>query len=119
MKRSALILATSLAYGCGLHRRPAAPEPVRGPARDSLFQLDQTRGDSVAARGPVDGMLTLLSPDVVYLRAGIPAIYGRAAARALFTAGAGVPASAPTWQAIGGDVSYDLRDAYTFGIAAS
>src|SRR4051812_31511414 len=111
--------AALLAFGCSLHRRSAAPEPARGPARDSLFQLDQTRGDSVAARGPVDGMLALMGNDIVYLRAGVPTVYGRAAARALFAAGAAAPIGIQTWQPVGGGVSYDLRDAYTFGVAAA
>src|SRR5215217_1053522 len=119
MTTRSLLPAALLLFGCSLHRRPAVPEPARGPARDSLFQLDQTRGDSIALRGPVDGMLTLLRADVVYLRAGIPAIYGQSAARALFAAGASGSAGVQTWQAIGGGVSYDLRDAYTYGIAAS
>jgi ketosteroid isomerase-like protein len=123
MTRSALIPAAVLLCGCGLHRRPPAPEPARGPARDSLFLLDQTRADSVTRRGPVDGMLALLSPDVVYLRAGVPAVYGREAARAIFAAAAerGEPSSslsAVAWEPLGGSVSYDLQSAHTYGIAA-
>jgi ketosteroid isomerase-like protein len=113
-----LLPAALLLLGCRLHNRPVAPEPARGPARDSLFQLDQSRRDTVAARGPVDGMLALLDPDVVFLRAGVPATYGREAARALFTAGSRPSSGAPVWQPLGGGVSYDLRSAYTFGIAA-
>jgi len=118
-----LLPAALLLIGCGLHRRPAAPEPARGPARDSLLQLDATRGDSIAAHGGVDGALALLAPDVAYLRAGIPAVYGRDAARALFAAGpAARPGTAagalPTWQPLGGGVSSDLRSGFTFGVSA-
>ena len=118
MTTRSLLPAALLLLGCRLHNRPVAPEPARGPARDSLFQLDQSRGDTVAARGPVDGMLALFDPDVVFLRAGVPATYGREAARALFAAESRPSRSAPVWQPLGGGVSYDLRSAYTFGIAA-
>lgn len=113
-----LLPAALLLIGCRLHRSPVAPEPARGPARDSLFQLDQSRGDTIVARGPVDGTLALLDRDVVFLRAGVPATYGRDAARALFTATNQPSSHAFAWQPLGGGVSYDLRSAYTFGIAA-
>jgi ketosteroid isomerase-like protein len=100
-----------------------APEPARGPARDSLFQLDATRGDSVAARGAIEGVVALLAPDVIYLRAGAPPVYGRESARALLIAASGLlPATslpvAPAWQPLGGGVSNDLRSGYTFGVSA-
>jgi hypothetical protein len=115
-----LVPAAVLLFGCRLHRGPVAPEPARGPARDSLFQLDQSRSDTVAARGPVAGMLALLDPDVAFLRAGVPVTYGREAARALLVAGlsARPNSGAFSWQPLGGGVSYDLRSAYTFGVAA-
>ena len=118
MTTRSLLPAALLLLGCRLHNRPVTPEPARGPARDSLFQLDQSRGDTVAARGPVDGMLALFDPDVVFLRAGVPATYGREAARALFAAESRPSRSALVWQPLGGGVSYDLRSAYSFGIAA-
>jgi ketosteroid isomerase-like protein len=112
-----LLPAALLLCGCSLRHKPVAPEPARGPARDSLFVLDQTRGDSVAARGAIDGSLALFSPNIVYLRSGVPVVYGRDAARTLFAAG---PVAGPqTWQPLGGGVSYDLRHAYTFGVAAN
>ena len=118
MRTRTLIPAATLLFGCSLRHHPVAPEPARGPAHDSLFHLDLTRGDSVAARGHVDGLLALLSPDVVYLRAGVQATFGRDAARALFAAAAGAANETMTWQPLGGGVSYDLTAAYTFGIAA-
>ena len=111
-----LLPAALLLCGCSLRHSTVAPEPARGPARDSLFRLDQTRGDSVAARGGVDGALALLHDDVVYLRAGVPAIYGRDEVRLLFASTPGTRSQ--TWQPLGGGVSYDLRDGYTYGIAA-
>jgi ketosteroid isomerase-like protein len=111
-----LLPAALLLCGCSLRHKIVAPEPARGPARDSLFLLDQTRGDSVAARGTIDGPLALLSPAVVFLRAGVPVVFGRDAARTLLAAS---PATGTyAWQPLGGGVSYDLRHAYTFGVAA-
>jgi ketosteroid isomerase-like protein len=118
MRTRSLIPAAVLSFGCSLHHRPVAPEPARGPARDSLFQLDQTRADSVASRGPVEGMLALLAPDVAYLRAGVPTVFGRDAARLLFAASARSSATTVSWQPLGGGVSDDLRSAYTFGVTA-
>jgi ketosteroid isomerase-like protein len=83
-----------------------------------VFRLDETRGDSLLARGPVEGMLALLSPDVIYLRAGVPAVYGRDAARALFAAGSMGSPSNLAWQPLGGGVSDDLHSGYTFGVVA-
>jgi len=118
MRSRSVIPAAVLLYGCALHHRAEAPEPARDPVRDSVFQLDQTRGDSLLARGPVEGMLALLSADVIYLRAGVPAVYGRDAARALFAAGSIGPASNLAWQPLGGGVSDDVRSGYTYGVVA-
>lgn len=117
MRTRSLIPAAVLLIGCGLRHRPAGPEPARGPARDSLVLFDQTRGDSIAKRGPVDGMLAVLANDVVYLRAGTPAVYGREGVRALLAATERAP-SEMAWQPLGAGVSYDLRSAYTYGVAA-
>lgn len=116
MTTRSLLPAALLLFGCSLRHKPVAPEPARGPARDSLFQLDQARGDSVAARGGVDGALALFGQSVVYLRAGVPAIYGQDAVRALFSATPAVRGH--TWQPLGGGVSDDLRAGYTYGISA-
>jgi ketosteroid isomerase-like protein len=118
MRTRSVIPAAVLLCGCGLRHRAVAPEPARDPVRDSVFRLDETRGDSLLARGPVDGMLALLSSDVIYLRAGVPAVYGRDAARALFAAGSSGPASNEAWQPLGGGVSNDLRSGYTYGVVA-
>ena len=108
-----LAFAASVLGGC-LHHRPPVPAPARGPARDSLLLLDMSRGDSVARHGPVDGGSALFDDDVIFLRAGVPAVYGREAARALFASLS--PGS--SWESLGGGVSYDLRSAYTFGVVA-
>jgi hypothetical protein len=118
MTTRALIPAAVLLIGCSLHRRPAVIEPTRGPTRDSLLLLDQTRGDSVLARGRVVGALALMGPEVAYLRAGIPAAYGYDAARALFEVAPVVPGPLPTWQPLGGAVSRDLHSGFTYGVAA-
>jgi ketosteroid isomerase-like protein len=84
-----------------------------------LFHFDESRTDSVAARGFVAGTVSLLAENVVYLRAGAPVAFGLAATRALLAAGGkGDPSAARLfWQPLGGGVSGDLRAAYTFGVA--
>src|SRR4051794_27731825 len=114
MRTRSVIPAALLLCGCALRHRSAPPEPARGPARDSLFRLDQGRGELVALHGPVDGVLRMLAPNVVYLRAGVPAVYGREGTRELLSTG-GVPAGI-VWEPLGGGVSYDLMAAYTFGV---
>jgi ketosteroid isomerase-like protein len=116
MRTRSLIPAAVLLIGCGLRHRQTGPEPARGPARDSLLIVDQTRGDSLAARGAVDGMLAMLASDVIFLRAGVPAVYGLENVRTLLASTD--RAGEWTWQPLGGGVSYDLRSAYTFGVAA-
>lgn len=118
MRTRSVILATVLVSGCSLHHRPVAPEPARGPALDSLFRLDQSRGDSLLAHGSIEGMVALLGERVVYLRSGVPAVYGREAARILFSADSIQAALSLAWQPVGGGISDDLRSAYTYGIAA-
>jgi ketosteroid isomerase-like protein len=104
-----------LLCGCMLRHSPVVLEPARGPARDSLFRLDQARGDS-AARSR-DGMFAAFAPTAAYLRAGAPVIYGRAAAaHAVRTADP--DDGAVVWEPLGGGVSDDLQSAYTYGVAA-
>jgi len=117
--RALPVIASVVLCGCASHGTTTVPEPARGPARDSLFLFDQSRTDSVAARGFVAGTVPLLAENVVYLRAGAPAAFGLAATRALLDAGGrGEPAATRLyWQPLGGGVSGDLRAAYTFGVA--
>jgi ketosteroid isomerase-like protein len=116
MKVLPVIVSASLC-GCALHGSTTVPEPARGPARDSLFHFDESRTDSVAARGFVAGTIPLLGDNVVYLRAGAPVAFGLAATRALLSAGDNPAATRLFWQPLGGGVSGDLLAAYTFGIA--
>jgi ketosteroid isomerase-like protein len=61
--------------------------------------------------------LALLAPNVAFLRAGVPFVYGRDSVRALFRATKAAP-GAPHWEPVAGAVSYDLRSAYTYGVTA-
>jgi ketosteroid isomerase-like protein len=118
MRTRTVIPAAALLCGCALRHSPAAPEPARRPALDSLFQLDQRRGELIAARGGVDGALSILAPNVVYLRAGIQTVYGRDGVRELLSADASSMPRGTAWEPLGGGVSYDLTAAYTFGVTA-
>src|SRR5215475_8512973 len=111
------VIASTLLCGCALHGSTTVPEPARGPARDSLFHLDESRTDSVAARGFVGGIIPLLADNVVYLRAGAPVASGLAATRTLLATGDNPSATRLFWQPLGGGVSGDLLAAYTFGVA--
>jgi ketosteroid isomerase-like protein len=102
---------------CARNPRPA-PLPARGPARDSLIQLDRSRADSVRTLGPIEGMLSLLGADVAYLSAGAPTVYGLEAARRLHAADPPAAGTLFTWHPLGGELSADHRSAYTFGVAA-
>ncbi|HEY5059891.1 MAG TPA: hypothetical protein VII52_00085, partial [Gemmatimonadaceae bacterium] len=113
-----LFPAAVLLHGCGFHHAAPAPEPARGPARDSLIKLDQSRGDSIASRGAGSGPFALIGADIAFLRPGVPAIYGRDALRALGTTGEDSTFASTTWLPLGGGVSDDLRSGYTFGIEA-
>ena len=118
MRTRSVIPAAVLLCGCAVRHRQATPEPARGPARDSLFQIDQGRGELIAKKGPVDGMLDLLSPNIVFLRAGVPAVYGLDGARELLAAGGPLLPPGIAWEPLGGGVSYDLMAGYTFGVTA-
>jgi ketosteroid isomerase-like protein len=118
MRTRWLISASVVFCGCVLHRGPAVPEPARWPARDSLFRLDQNRGGLIATQGPVEGMLSVLAPSVVFLRAGAPAVYGRDGVAELLSAGVSSSARVITWEPLGGGVSYDLMTGYTYGVTA-
>jgi ketosteroid isomerase-like protein len=117
MRSLPVVLAAMSIVACVRHPKPA-PLPALGPARDSLIRLDLTRADSVALLGPVEGMVSLLAEDVVFLAAGAPPVYGRDAARRLLSTDAAAPGTVITWQPLGGELSADHRFAYTFGVAA-
>jgi len=120
MKTRFLVIPISMMVASACHRRgdEFAPSPARLPARDSLFTVDQSRSDSAAAHGVSEAMLAVLSPDAAYLRAGVTAIYGIDAVRAMFAANPETSGTSITWQPLGGGISNDLRNGYTYGIAA-
>lgn len=106
-----------LLCGC-LHHAPTPPAPARGPARDTLVELDRTRGAGLADHTPIDSLLAMFGENVVYLRAGAPAVYGVDGVRALFAANPAPLGGGVSWLPLGGGVSDDLHDGYTFGVAA-
>jgi ketosteroid isomerase-like protein len=116
MRATGLLPAALLLLACS-HTPPAPhPVPARGPARDSLLASDFGRTHAVQARGVVGGFAESLTPDVLYLRAGTPAVRGLDATRMLLADTARVP-GAVAWQPEGGDISADHASGYTYGIA--
>jgi len=120
MKTRVLVIPIAMMLAGACHRRgdEVAPSPARLPARDTLFAFDQSRSDSATVHGVSDAMLALLSPDVAFLRAGVPALYGIEAVRTMFAANPETSGTSMTWQPLGGGISNDLRAAYAYGIAA-
>jgi ketosteroid isomerase-like protein len=118
MRTRFLVPALVVLGGCALRHRPAGPEPARGPATDSLLRFDQARTALGAPAAGHASLLDILDSGVVYLRAGVPAVYGRDAARELLTGPGGSPQPGIAWEPLGGAVSYDLTAGYTFGVAA-
>ena len=117
MKTRLFLPTATLLCGC-LHHAPAPPAPARGPARDTLFELDRTRGARLAEHGSTDSLLAMFGDNVVYLRAGAPVVYGVDGVRALFVANPAPLGDGVSWLPLGGGVSDDLYDGFTFGVAA-
>ncbi len=118
MRMRSALPAAVLLVGCSLRHHPVAPEPARGPARDTLFLLDESRSDSAGLATLQRGMVAMLADDAIYLRAGAPTVYGIDGIRALLVASPPSAGERVSWQPLGGGVSNDLRSAYTFGVTA-
>jgi ketosteroid isomerase-like protein len=113
-----LLLMLSLSSGCFGRHAEEAPAPLRSPVRDSLLATDAMRGEVATRQGLAAAATGWLDSDVVYLRAGAPILYGRAAALAVL-GDAPVERATYQWRALGGGVSRDARGGYTFGIATT
>jgi ketosteroid isomerase-like protein len=112
--RSAIILAVLAACLPIRHKAPIAP--LRTPARDSLLLADVHRVDTLIARGLAAARASYFAPDVVYLRAAAPAVFGRDNVIA-FLAATSANETPVAWQPLGGGVSRDAMSGYTFGVA--
>src|SRR5262245_43309397 len=112
-------LLVAVAVGCAGrgNKRAETPVPARTPARDSLLAADVSRTDSVRRLGAVNGVVAWLDDDVVYLRAGVPAVYGRDYVSAMLSATSASAGTPMQWQPLGGGIATDARFGYTFGIA--
>jgi ketosteroid isomerase-like protein len=114
--RPLVLLALLACTGCSLHHSEEPLAPLRSPVRDSLIAIDASRGDVVARQGYATAAATWLDSAVVYLRAGAPIVYGRSEALSLLADGVQERATFQ-WRPLGGGVSRDAREGYTFGIA--
>ena len=114
---AALFVAAAVGCAGRASKRAEAPTPARSPARDTLLADDLLRADSSRRLGAVNGTVAWLDDDVAYLRAGVPAVYGREYVAALLketTSAVGTPVQ---WQPLGGGISRDARFGYTYGVA--
>jgi len=103
--------------GCLFHGpEEEAPAPLRSAVRDSLLAADAARGDAATRQTLATAAASWLDSGVVYLRAGAPILYGRSAALATAFAGA-AERTAYEWRPLGGGVSRNGHDGYSYGIA--
>jgi len=114
---AALLVAAAVGCAGRGNKRAETPVPARTPARDSLLAADVSRTDSVRRLGAVNGLLPWLHDDIVYLRAGVPAVYGREFVSALLGTTAASGGTPLQWQPLGGGISADAKFGYTYGIA--
>jgi ketosteroid isomerase-like protein len=96
-----------------------APLSEAEEAHDALMHADVTRADSVARLGYAAGMGTMLTDDVLYLRGGLPALRGRAAALAVVAAESAGAATTVRWQPVRVEASRDGGSGYSYGYAIS
>src|SRR5438270_11630373 len=113
-----LLLMLSLSSGCFGHHAEEAPVPLRSPVRDSLLAIDAMRGELATRQGLTAAATGWLDSAVVYLRAGAPILYSRAAALSVL---GDAPAERSTyqWRPLGGGVSRDGRGGHPFGIVTT
>src|SRR2546430_4372235 len=110
----AVLLITLTACIPGRHKE--AIVPLRIPARDTLLLADLHRVDTLAASGITGTRARYFAPDIVDLRSGAPADFGRDNVMAFLAANAGGETPV-AWQPIGGGVSRHQMSGYTVGIA--
>lgn len=84
-------------------------------AHDALLRADLGRADSVARLGFAPGLASNFTPDVVYLRGGLPIVRGRAAAAAIVQAESLAAGTAVRWQPVRAEASADGRSGYSYG----
>jgi ketosteroid isomerase-like protein len=95
---------------------PTPGSTDRATARATLFAADAAHADSIARRGPVDGLLLPLRDDAVYLAEGIAVVRGkREIGAALQAEQRSAVAPAVSRTLAGGDASADGRFGFTFG----
>ncbi len=94
-----------------------APSSEAEAAHDELLRSDLSRGDSVSRLGLADGVSSLFSNDVIFLRGGLPILRGRSAARAVIAAESFAANTAVRWQPVRAEASTDRTSGYSYGYA--
>lgn len=123
----AILLVTLASSACRssppMSGAPFARSAMFGPlsraeeAHDGLLRADLGRADSVDHLGYVSGLASVLSSDVIYLRAGLPLVRGRPAALAIAAAESIGTATTVRWQPARAEASVDGRSGYSYGYA--
>ncbi len=86
---------------------------------DSVLAADAARTDTVARLGYQEGVMAVLAPDIVYLRAGQPMAFGQLSVQRLLALAPPGRRAGFRWQPIRVGVSRDGLAAYTVGIAVA
>ena len=119
--RSIVLVVAIALFGpaaCLFRHAEEPPAPIRSPARDSLLAIDAARGEAATRQGFGAAAGAWLDSSAVYLRAGAPIVYGKAAALAI-VGDAATERLAYQIRPLGGGVSRDGRGGYTFGITTT
>ena len=123
-RQGILVLAAIASGAC--HGQPGssfssasvlAPPPQQEAAHDELLRADLGRADSVARLGYADGLSSIFSDDVIYLRGGLPLLRGKVAARAIVGADSLPKGSSVRGQPVRAETSRDASTGYSYGYA--
>ncbi|MDE3173123.1 MAG: nuclear transport factor 2 family protein [Gemmatimonadota bacterium] len=98
---------------------PGAILALNRALADSLLAADAARTDTVARLGYQEGVMAMLTPDAVYLRAGQPMAFGQLSIQRLLAIAPPGRRASYRWQPVRAGVSRDGLAAYTVGIAVA
>jgi ketosteroid isomerase-like protein len=110
-RRAALSVLVLAALSCAGQRAQA---PAGGNARSTLLAAEDELGRALASRPPAEAFAPFLTSDAVFAFPGADLAQGKDAALALLSP-APLPATTTTLHRVGGAVSQDGSQGYTYG----